>query len=99
MDHRGGTVTVNFYDQNGEVINHRIIEQKANEQMISLRTGTFCNPGGGEMALSLDKTEMIVCGQSPVLSMEDVRLAIDRNSLGASVQFHSALYSYYGCLR
>lgn len=83
-DHRGGTITVNFYDEAGEVIDHLLVEQQAAAKHISLRTGTFCNPGGGEMALSLDKTDLILCGEpSPRLTMDDIRLAIDRKSLGA----------------
>jgi selenocysteine lyase/cysteine desulfurase len=36
------------------------------------------------MALSLDKTDLILCGEpSPRLTMDDIRLAIDRKSLGA----------------
>ena len=82
--HRGGTITVNFHEETGEVIDHFLVEQKASAEQISLRTGTFCNPGGGEMALSLDKTDLILCGQpSPQLTMDDIRLAIDRKSLGA----------------
>ena len=34
------------------------IEQLANDQNISLRTGCFCNPGAGETALGLTKTEI-----------------------------------------
>jgi molybdenum cofactor sulfurtransferase len=60
------------------------LEQQASAKHISLRTGTFCNPGGGEMALSLDKTDLILCGEpSPRLTMDDIRLAIDWKSLGA----------------
>ena len=32
-------------------MDHRFIEQKATESSISLRTGCFCNPGAGEVAL------------------------------------------------
>src|SRR5262245_24518488 len=49
-DRRGGAVTVNFYDQDNNALDHRLIEQQANEENISLRTGCFCNPGAGEIA-------------------------------------------------
>jgi selenocysteine lyase/cysteine desulfurase len=47
-DRRGGTVTLNFFDATGRAIDHRLIEQQANQANISLRTGCFCNPGAGE---------------------------------------------------
>jgi selenocysteine lyase/cysteine desulfurase len=47
---RGGTVTMNFYDPDGHLIDYRRVEELAGEQGISLRTGCFCNPGTGEAA-------------------------------------------------
>src|SRR6185295_18189802 len=35
-DDRGGAVTVNFYDPDNKALDHRFIEQKANESNISL---------------------------------------------------------------
>ncbi len=55
---RGGTVTVNFYDPSGALIDHRRIEYLANQARISLRTGCFCNPGAGEVAHGLTKEDM-----------------------------------------
>lgn len=55
---RGGTVTVNFYDPEGTLIDHRRIEHLANQWNISLRTGCFCNPGAGEAAHGLTKEDM-----------------------------------------
>ena len=46
-------MALNFYDVDGVVIDHQLIEQAANQDNISLRTGCFCNPGAGEMALGL----------------------------------------------
>ena len=45
---RGGTVTLNFRDRHGTVIDHEEIERQANERKISLRTGCFCNPGAAK---------------------------------------------------
>lgn len=50
---RGGTVTMTFYDCNGHALDDRRIEELANHQGISLRTGCFCNPGAGEIAHGL----------------------------------------------
>ena len=47
---RGGTVTMNFYDPSGRLLDYRRVEELAGQQGISLRTGCFCNPGAGEAA-------------------------------------------------
>ncbi|MEM7332441.1 MAG: aminotransferase class V-fold PLP-dependent enzyme [Chloroflexota bacterium] len=56
---RGGTITINFYDPNGRLLDYQRIEQLANEKGISLRTGCFCNPGAGELAESLTREDMV----------------------------------------
>jgi molybdenum cofactor sulfurtransferase len=58
MDRRGGTVAINFYDPNGDLMDHRRIEALANQINISLRTGCFCNPGASEVAHGLTRAEM-----------------------------------------
>jgi molybdenum cofactor sulfurtransferase len=50
---RGGTIAFNFLNPQGQIIDERIVEQKANTRGISLRTGCFCNPGSGEVAFQL----------------------------------------------
>jgi len=87
VDRRGGTVTVNFYTPEGRAIDHREIERQANRQNISLRTGCFCNPGGGEVALGLSAGELNTCFRSPGheahFTVDDFRLCIDGKSTGA----------------
>ncbi len=56
---RGGTITLNFYDPDGRLLDYRRIEEMANEQGISLRTGCFCNPGAGEIAEGLTREDML----------------------------------------
>jgi len=84
---RGGAVTFNFYDKDGRPIDHRFIEQQANQHNISLRTGCFCNPGAGEVALGISKPELAACFSSPGhdqrLSYDDFRLCIDGKASGA----------------
>ncbi len=46
---RGGTLAVNFYDMDGTVFDNQLIERLANQFNISLRTGSFCNPGASEL--------------------------------------------------
>jgi len=84
---RGGAVTVNFYDKDGNAFDHRYIEEQANESNISLRTGCFCNPGAGEIALQISRVELDVCFTQPEheerLSIDDFRKCIDGKSSGA----------------
>lgn len=84
---RGGTITVNFYDRAGRTMDHREIENRAGAVNISLRTGCFCNPGGGEVALGITGTELSACFRQPGhesrLTLDDFRLCIDGKSSGA----------------
>jgi len=50
---RGGTFLINFFDTHGRQYPFEYIEQKANAENISLRTGCFCNPGVDEIINSL----------------------------------------------
>jgi selenocysteine lyase/cysteine desulfurase len=87
MEGRGGAVTVNFYDKDNNALDHRFIEQQANEAGISLRTGCFCNPGAGEIALGISRVELDVCftrpGHEERLTVDDFRHCIDGKSSGA----------------
>jgi selenocysteine lyase/cysteine desulfurase len=51
---RGGTVSFNFLDPAGRVIDERAVTRDSAAAGISLRTGCFCNPGAGESVLGLD---------------------------------------------
>jgi selenocysteine lyase/cysteine desulfurase len=56
---RGGTVTLNFYGPDERLLDYRRLEELANAEGISLRTGCFCNPGAGEMAEGLTTEDMM----------------------------------------
>ncbi len=56
---RGGTVTMNFYDPDGHLVDYRRIDELAGLEGISLRTGCFCNPGAGEWAEGLTDDDML----------------------------------------
>jgi selenocysteine lyase/cysteine desulfurase len=58
MQSRGATLTMNFYDPDGHLIDYRRVEELATERRISLRTGCFCNPGAGEAAEGLTAADM-----------------------------------------
>jgi len=84
---RGAAVALNFADAAGSPIDHRAIEAAANLRGISLRTGCFCNPGAGEIALGISRVELDVCftkpGHESRLSLDDFRLCIDGKNSGA----------------
>jgi selenocysteine lyase/cysteine desulfurase len=81
---RGGTVTLNFFDAGGHFIDHRAVEQRANNVNISLRTGCFCNPGGGEVALGISAEELTACFIThDRMTIDEFRRCIDDKSTGA----------------
>ena len=59
MAMRGGTITMNCYDPDGHLLDYRRVEELANAQRISLRTGCFCNPGAGEVAEGLTESDIL----------------------------------------
>ena len=98
---RGGTITVNFIDSAGKVIDHRVVEDAASKVNISLRTGCFCNPGAGENALGLTAAELKDCFQREermtfeqfivAMSQKDVEaVGAVRVSLGIASNFADA---------
>lgn len=82
---RGGTITMNFYDPHGRFVDHELVERRAGEHRISVRTGCFCNPGDGELALEISADELTACFVSSKerLSRDDFRRCIDAKSTGA----------------
>lgn len=81
---RGGTITMNFFDPRGHFVDHLRVEERANQRNISIRTGCFCNPGGGELALGLSAGELNACFiQKPRMEYQDFRRCIDDKSTGA----------------
>jgi selenocysteine lyase/cysteine desulfurase len=55
---RGGTVSLNFLDPAGRVVDERSVARDAAAAGISLRTGCFCNPGAGERAFGLSRKDV-----------------------------------------
>ncbi len=81
---RGGTIAMNFFDPRGHFVDHLRVEERANQKNISLRTGCFCNPGGGELALGLSASELNTCfALKPRMEYQDFRRCIDDKSTGA----------------
>ncbi|MBE0684386.1 MAG: aminotransferase class V-fold PLP-dependent enzyme [Anaerolineaceae bacterium] len=84
MENRGGTIAMNFYDPGGHFIDHLRVEARANEMGISLRTGCFCNPGDGEMALGLSADELTSCFAIKTnFEYQDFRSCLAEKSTGA----------------
>ena len=85
MEGRGGTVALNVYDQQGRPVDHQVVEARANQWGISLRTGCFCNPGAGEMALGLERGEILTClhQSGDRMTLNEFRQCIDGKSTGA----------------
>ena len=55
---RGATVTFNFLDPGGRLVDERAVARDASAAGISLRTGCFCNPGAAEYAFGLTKRDV-----------------------------------------
>ena len=84
-DRRGGTLAFNFYDADGTVVDHQQVEAAASEQNIALRTGCFCNPGAGEVALGLTEAQLTRCFRDAEdrMDRDDLIRCIDAESGGA----------------
>jgi molybdenum cofactor sulfurtransferase len=85
VERRGGTIAMNFSDRSGGFIDHAAVERRALDRGISLRTGCFCNPGAGELALGLSSGELASCfaHAQPTMSTDDLRRCFDGRSTGA----------------
>lgn len=78
---RGGTISMNFYDPDGTIFDYQRVEGLANSVQISLRTGCFCNPGAGELALNIDAEDLAECfANSDRMSFEEFAVAMTASS-------------------
>ena len=72
---RGGTIAFNLMDPNGEFFPYDLVEAEANEHVISIRAGCFCNPGAGEFSLDITAEDVRRCvKQATVDGAFDVNL-------------------------
>ena len=87
---RGGTIAFNFCEADGSVIDHQAVEHRAGQPNIALRTGCFCNPGAGEVALGLSEDELTRCfrGAEDRMNREDLIRCIDAEA-GARCGYRS----------
>lgn len=84
-DHRGATVSFNFVDASGRVVDERIVAAEAAATRISLRTGCFCNPGAGETALGLSRHELHVLQRQALLSLQEATTPASKRISHSSV--------------
>jgi selenocysteine lyase/cysteine desulfurase len=84
-ERRGATLAFNLYDADDRLIDHPLVERSAAERGISLRTGCFCNPGAGEVALGLTRQEIEGCFTAGETRMtyDDLRRCVDPHEAGA----------------
>ncbi len=85
MDGRGATFALNLHDPQGRLIDHEVVERRAAEHGISIRTGCFCNPGAGELALGLSRQEILGCftGNDDRMTYDDFHHCITDKGSGA----------------
>jgi selenocysteine lyase/cysteine desulfurase len=97
-ERRGGTVALRLHDPGGVPFDESLVEALACRERISLRTGCFCNPGAGEVALGLTAAQMRPWFGRPepvtqaefrdgVRARHGVRPAAIRASLGVASNF------------
>ncbi len=85
IERRGATLTMNFRDSAGHAIDHQVVEARAAARGISIRTGCFCNPGAGELALGLAPEVLAGCFRKNDhhLTYDEFRRCVDSESTGA----------------
>jgi selenocysteine lyase/cysteine desulfurase len=83
-DRRGSTLALNFLDRHGDLIDLQLVEQRAKQSNISLRTGCFCNPGVGEVVHGLTRADLEPCFiTAPWMSREQFMEAVLGKDSGA----------------
>ena len=89
---RAGTIAFNLLDDAGRLIDHLEVEQRASARRISLRTGCFCNPGVGEVALGITRDDLARCFASAErMTIDTFRgCLVDKGSGAVRVSFGEA---------
>ncbi len=92
---RGGTVSMNLFDPDGNMLDCNAVEAEANKLLISLRAGCHCNPGAREIALDFSESEMrsVLDGKNEVTFEEFLQRTVEmtdgvvRTSMGIASNF------------
>ncbi len=69
MDRRGATIALYIVDPQGHAYDVYDVEKAAADELISVRTGCFCNPGDGEVAHDITRAEMEACFADPTAAV------------------------------
>ena len=80
---RGGTIAFNFLRPDGRLVDIEIVDERAAELGISLRTGCFCNPGAAEHAFGIPREALIRQAESVASASGDHLRALGIESGGA----------------
>jgi selenocysteine lyase/cysteine desulfurase len=80
---RGGTVALNILMPDGRIVDERLIDRRAAQARISLRTGCFCNPGAGEAAFGITKQLLRERVSKPATNLDEYIAAVGMQSAGA----------------
>lgn len=87
---RGGTIIFNILQADGKPLLYTDIEQEANKELISIRTGCFCNPGIDEInnCISTDELSNFYTSKHNATPMEMIQfLGRMRGAVRVSVGF------------
>jgi molybdenum cofactor sulfurtransferase len=89
---RGGTIAFNFLRPDGRLVDVRIVDGRAAEHGVSLRTGCFCNPGAAELAFGVPPEVLLRHANSPAFGDQLRALGVEsggavRVSLGVATTF------------
>jgi molybdenum cofactor sulfurtransferase len=80
---RGGTIAFNFLRPDGRLVDIGVVDERAAERGISLRTGCFCNPGAAEHAFGVPREALIRQAESAASASGDHLRALGIESGGA----------------
>jgi molybdenum cofactor sulfurtransferase len=83
-ERRGGTIAFNCCDPSGVILDGSVVQEEANQQRISMRSGCFCNPGVREIALGLTREDLTSAfGEKERMTYEQFLQVIDGRKQGA----------------
>jgi selenocysteine lyase/cysteine desulfurase len=85
VQRRGATLAINLLDTDGQMVDERIIEQRAMQHHLSVRIGCFCNPGAGEAAFHVtrDTVKRAFDGEHDVATYDDYARVLDLPTMGS----------------
>ena len=80
---RGATIAFNFLHPDGGVVDERYVDRVARRHNVSVRTGCFCNPGAGEIALGIPRRTLLDAPFAGGMVLDEYVRALGLTSAGA----------------